>query len=621
MQRRIAIKNHSQETNLISQRLMVTVVMIAILSTLLIARLAYLQIYKRDIYSTLSTQNWLELTPVEPTRGLIYDRNGILLAENVSVFSLDVIPMQVTDLPKTLAALSKIISFSDNDLAQFNRQLKQHRRFDNIPLKLRLTDDEVARFTEVQHRYPGVFIKARLMRHYPYGASFSHVLGYVGRINAQELNTIDSTNYSASHYIGKDGIEKFYEDELHGKVGYEEVESDASARPIRILKQIRGTSGKNLYLTIDSKLQLVAEKAFNGFRGAVVAIEPSTGQVLAMVSAPSFDPNNFVNGLSQKDFQQFQTSQTRPLFNRALRGLYPLASTIKPYLALQGLNLGIIDPTYTLFDHGWFRLNENSITYRDWKRVGHGLVDLDSAIAFSCDVYFYELSNRMGIKKMDEILQQFGFGSATGIDLDDEVKGNVASPEWKIQAKGTRWYDGDTINSGIGQGAMQATPLQLAVATATLANRGKRFMPYLLLGDEVPGVSKSLQHPIPLEPIKLRDNQLWETVIHAMQSVVMRPRGTAYQRFGNNYTIAAKTGTAQLYSMRSNRDEVSKQIELPERLRDHHLFIAFAPVANPKIALAIVTENNNSVVEIARTILDYYLGNAANVNRSIQKSA
>lgn len=622
MHKRILIKNHQQEMHLIFKRLMISIFAIFLMVSVLIGRLAVLQIYKRDVYSTLSTQNWLDLVPIEPTRGLIYDRNGTMLAENISVFSLDVIPLQVNDMNKTLAGISKLIAFSDNDLGQFQRQLKQHRRFEEIPLKLRLSEDEVSRFTENQHRFPGVFIKARLMRHYPLGETFSHVLGYVGRINAQELNEIDPINYSASHYIGKDGIEKFYEEELHGKVGYEEVENDASNKPVRILKQIKGTSGKNIYLTLDSGLQLIAQKAMEGYRGAIVAIAPDSGQVLAMVSAPSFDPNAFVTGINQKDFQALQSSQNRPLFNRALRGLYPLASTIKPFLALQGLNLGITTTDYTIVDHGWFQLNENSIPYRDWKRIGHGKVDLNRAIASSCDIYFYELANKMGIRHMDNILTQFGFGAPTGIDLDDEVPGIVASPEWKLTAKGARWYDGDTIISGIGQGAMQSTPLQLAAASATLANRGQRFVPYLLLAEQLPGTPALPQQPIPLDPIKMREDKTWEIIVNAMQNVVTLPQGTAHKIFAETaYTLAAKTGTAQVVSLRSTRDEENKQTNLPERLRDHHLFIAFAPVDHPKIALAIVTENNNAVSEIAKTVLDYYLGKKENVNRQSQDAA
>lgn len=590
---------------------------ICFLIFLLITRLAYLQIYKHDVYITLATNNSLDLVPVEPTRGLIYDRNGVLLAENIPVFSLDIIPVQVNDLTKTLLALKKIVTLDDDDIAQFKRQLKQHRRFDEIPLKLRLSEEEVARFTENQHSFPGVLIKARLMRHYPYSESFSHVLGYVGRINVQELNKIDQTNYSASHYIGKLGIEKYYEDELHGKVGYEEVENDASGKPIRVLKEIKGIPGKNLYLTLDSRLQFVAERALSGHRGAIVAMQPSTGQVLAMVSQPGYNPNVFVLGISQKDYQTLQQSEDRPLYDRALRGTYPFASTIKPFYALEGLDSGVVTPEHSIYDPGWFQLRNNTHRFRDWKRGGHGTVNVERAIVGSCDTYFYELGTRMGIRRMNAILTSFGFGALTGIDLDGELPGVVASPEWKKKAKGMHWYEGDTVISAIGQGFMQTTPLQLAVATSTLANRGQRFVPYLLLGDQLPEKAYIPHQPVRAETVTLQNPENWDIVIEAMEEVVATPQGTAY-RYGrnHNYTIAAKTGTAQVVARRGKGNEEDKQEDLPEKYRDHHWFIAFAPVENPKLAVAIITENSNVAVETARTIFNYYLNCALSKDKN-----
>jgi len=588
---------------------MLAIFVITLFIGLLIARLAYLQIYKNTLYTTLSTKNAIDLIPIEPTRGLIYDRNGVLLAENIPVFSLDIIPLQVPNLGKTLAALGKVVDLNDNDISQFKKQLKQRRRFDEIPLKLRLTETEVARFTENQYQFPGVVIKARLMRHYPFGESFSHVLGYVGRINTDELGEIDQINYSASHYIGKLGIEKFYEEELHGNVGYEEVENDASGKPIRILKKISGTPGKNITLTIDSKLQLAAEKAMLGYRGAIVAIQPQTGQVLAMVSEPAYDPNLFVLGITQKDYQELQQSPEKPLYDRALRGLYPLASTIKPYLALEGLESGLTTPDYTIFDTGTFKLPNSSRVWHDWVRRGHGKVNLSRAITSSCDVYFYQLSTKMGIKLMDDILTQFGYGYLTGIDLDGELPGVVASPAWKLKTKGTHWFPGDTTNSSIGQGDMQATPLQLASAVSTMATRGQRYVPFLLLGEQLPGKTYLAHQPTTIDPIILSEKKYWDLVINAMQNVVDSPQGTAYGQFGRGYTytIAGKTGTGAL-SKRRIPDEEDKQESMPEKLRDHHLFVAFAPIDDPKIAIAIITENSNNAISIARAILDYYLG-------------
>lgn len=608
MQRRAAIKNHHSEIKLIAQRSMIALIFISLLITALIGRLIYLQMYKHTVYSTLSTQNWLDLVPVEPSRGLIYDRNGVLIATNIPVFSLDIIPYKTSDLPKTLSDLSKIIALNDNDLAEFHKQLRQHRRFDEIPLKLRLTEEDVAHFTENQYRFPGALIKARLIRHYPFGATFSHVIGYVGRINIQDLKEIDQVNYSASNYIGKMGIERFYEDNLHGHVGYEQVESDAGGKSIRTLNEIKGTPGNNIYLTIDSGLQQVTEKAMAGFRGAVVAIDPATGQVLTLLSNPGYEPNQFVSGISQKDFHALQTSPDRPLFNRATRGLYPPASTVKPFYALEGLDANIISAEDEINDPGWFMLPNYSRPYRDWQPRGHGTVNVSRAITSSCDTYFYQLANRMGIHRLDSILSKFGFGAVTGLDLDDELGGVVSSPEWKNRVKGIHWYEGDTIISGIGQGYMQATPLQLATAVAALANRGQRFMPYLLMGEQNPNGRYTKQPSIPLDPITLHDKGDWDIVINAMQDVVRSPQGTAY-RFGrhHHYTIAAKTGTAQVISKRSTGNEVDNQNNLPERVRDHHWFVAFAPVDHPKMAVAIITENNSSAIEVARAMFNYYL--------------
>lgn len=607
MQKRIPIKNHHQEIQLISYRTMLGLVLLFLLLATLICRLAYLQIYKHTVFSTLSTKNWLDLVPIEPTRGLIYDRNGILLAENIPVFSLDLLPYKTKDLTYTLGQLSKLASLSEDDISQFQKQLKQHRRFDEIPLKLRLSEEEVARLTENLYRFPGVVVKARLMRSYPLEKTFSHVLGYVGRINAQELNQIDQINYSASHYIGKLGVEKFYEEALHGQVGYEEVENDASGKPIRILKEIKGSPGKNIYLTLDVKLQQVVEDSLSGHRGAVVAIQPSTGQVLAMVSEPGYDPNLFVTGISQKSYDALQNSEDKPLFNRAIRGLYPPASTVKPFFALQGLDTGIINEDYTVQDQGTFKLHNHSRPFHDWVKFGHGTVNLSKAIISSCDIYFYDLATRLGIRRMDHILEQFGFGKLSGIDISDELPGVVPTPEWKQQTKGQHWFEGDTILSGIGQGYVQTTPLQLAVATATLANRGKRIQPYLLLAYQ--SVDKKLEFntPVVLPELKINDSH-WDSIIKAMQDVVAHPRGTA-SHYGKNlaYSIAAKTGTAQV-SKRRIADEMDKQADLPEKLRDHHLFIAFAPVDNPQIALAVVTENSYVTLEVAKKIFDYYLG-------------
>ncbi len=610
MLKRTPIKNHVQEIQLISQRCIIMLVGMVFLVLLLTLRLGYLQLSKHALYNTLSNKNSLDLIPIEPTRGLIYDRNGVLLAENIPVFSLDVIPFEVDNYPKALAEIAKIIPLTDTDIAQFQKQLKQHRRFDEIPLKLRLSEAEVAKFAENTYRFPGFLVKARLIRHYPFDASLSHTLGYVGRINIDELADIDATNYSATNYIGKLGIEKYYEDELHGTVGYEQVENDASGEPVRILNQIVPIPGKNLYLTLDSKLQFVAEQALEGMRGAVVIIQPKTGEILAMVSQPSYDPNLFVSGISNQDFEALQNSPNRPLYNRALRGLYPLASTIKPYIAIEGLDSGVITPSFSLFDPGWYQLKNSDHLFHDWRHHGHGTVNLLKAIVSSCDTYFYDLAAKLGIQRIDHILSEFGFGELSGIDVDEELPGVISSPEWKRTTKGVPWYLGDTIISGIGQGYMQATPLQLAVAVATLANQGQHFTPHLLLKEQEPGKAAVSQSPILINKVELTNNNYWNIVISAMQSVITSPNGTGYLHFGHPaYSVAAKTGTAQVYTKQRNEtdEDVNAQSRLPEKLRDHSLFIAFAPAENPQIAIAVVVENSKLAPGVARKIMDFYL--------------
>jgi penicillin-binding protein 2 len=598
--KRTPIKNHLQEIQLVSQRSIVALVIMVILIVLLVMRLAYLQLRQHDLYTTLSQKNSLDLIPIEPTRGLIYDRNGVLLAENIPVFSLDVIPFKATNLNRELVAVGKIINLPETDLVQFQKQLKQHRRFDEIPLKMRLTELEVAKLAENAYRFPGFSVKARLIRHYPFSNSLSHVMGYVGRINIEELEDIDATNYSATNYIGKLGIEKYYEDELHGTVGYEQIESDASGEPVRVLNQIKPIPGKNLYITLDSRLQAELEKA----------IQPATGQILAMVSQPGYDPNMFVAGISTQDFQELMNSPDRPLYDRALRGLYPPASTIKPFIALEGLESGVATPNFTLFDPGYFQLRNSKHQFHDWKRHGHGTVNISRAITSSCDTYFYDLGSKLGIQRIDHILSEFGFGELSGIDLDDELAGIVASPKWKRQVKGTPWYEGDTIISSIGQGYMQVTPLQLASGVSTIAARGKHYTPYLLLGMQQPGKTFSQQQPVLINQVNVSDSY-WDIVITAMQNVVSSPLGTGFRLRSLPYSVAAKTGTAQVYSFTKKHYEneagEEDQSDLPEKLRDHHLIIAFAPAENPQIAVAVIVENSNESANIARVALDYYL--------------
>jgi len=607
MRKQVALKNHTEEIYLITRRTIVASIIIACLIGFLIIRLTWLQIFQHTVFTTLSQKNWLDLVPIEPTRGLIHDRNGILLAENIPVFSLQIVPEKVESMPMLLASLEKIIQLSPNDIAQFHKQLRQHRHFDQVTLKLKLSEQELARFAENQYRFPEALVKAQLIRHYPLGPTFSHVLGYVGRINPEELKHIDPVNYSATTYIGKSGLEKYYETILHGNVGYEQTENDANGHALRVLKEIHPTPGHDLWLTIDSRIQIAAEKAFEGHRGALVAIQPNTGEILALVSEPGFDPNLFVTGISNKDFDTLQTSPDRPLYNRALRGLYPPGSTIKPFIALQGLDTGITTPSFTIFDPGFYKLENSKRLFHNFWRRSYGVVNLKRAIIVSCDVYFYDLAHRLGIQSIDNILSRFGFGQLTGIDITEELPGVLASPTWKHRYKHQSWFEGDTLNSGIGQGYMQFTPLQLAYGVSSLANRGERYRPHLVR-EEIDGNKNHLfHHPEPLPSVNLQSNSLWNLIKEGMQGVITSHEGTGYH-FGNpkQYTVAAKTGTAQVHSMRQDEGR-EDQSALPEKLRDNSLFIAYAPVNKPQIAIAVVAENDNAAAsQIARKVLDYY---------------
>lgn len=599
------IKNYSQEVSRYHRRLLLAFLLMVCLIAVLIGRLVSLQIIDHAKYTTMSRDNQINLIPVAPNRGLIYDRNGVLLAENVPAFSLDLIPDHVKNTRQTIAELQKIIDISPDEIDEFYKMKKQHHRYEPVPLKLNLSEEQLAKFYVNRWKFPGVKITARMMRHYPMGKAMASVIGYVGRINENELQHIDKTNYSASNYIGKVGIERYYEHLLHGTVGYDEVEMDASGHIVRTMKNILPTPGADLYLSIDSKLQVAAEDALGDHRGAVVAIDPQTGEVLALVSNPSYDPNLFVKGISSKQFNELQNSPERPLYNRAIRGQYPLASTIKPYMAIQGLDSGEITPQYTIYDPGWFKLPNNKHIYKDWKK--HGYVNVTKAIIVSCDTFFYGLSVKIGIKGMDDILDAFGFGKYTNIDMEEELPGLIPSPAWKLRRTGQPWYTGDTVNSSIGQGFMLATPLQLAHAVATLSLRGKGFQPKLLHKYQQANGIDVQEEAINLPTVELQHQNVWQVVIDAMEGVINNPSGTGYA-FGRNppYTVAAKTGTGQVYKPARYEDLPNSNI--PEKYRSHSLFIAYAPVEDPKIAIAVVVEHTPGYAPIvARKVIDEYL--------------
>src|SRR3990167_933680 len=587
-------------------RLVMMAALLIILSFGLLLRMAYLQFSQFKRYATLSLKNQMSIIPIPPSRGIIYDKNGIVLAENIPVYTLEVIPERTQNLSQTIKKLQEIIpSINEEDIEKFYATKKRSHAYDPITLKLKLTQEEVATFASDQYKFPGANIKAVSIRNYPLGKITAHLLGYVSRINTNDLNQIVESNYRGTNFIGKSGIEKYYEDKLHGEVGYQQIETNVNGRTVRVINKQPPISGAKIYLTIDARLQESSYKAFDGIRGAAVLISVKNGDILAMTSSPSFNPNLFVNGISNADYKVLSNEIDRPLFNRAVRGLYPPASTVKPFVALAGLDKNYIDEKSNVFDPGWFRLPNVKRAYRCWKHTGHGLTNVKRAITVSCDTFFYQLSNKIGINVMEEMLSKFGFGQLSHVDLTEEAAGIIPSPYWKKQKTGISWYPGDTLITAIGQGFMLVSPLQLANATASIAMQGKRYRPHLL--NSLAYNNKKINFkPIEEYPVKLTDNKNWEIIADAMRMVITRPEGTGGRRFGNNspYTVAAKTGTAQVFSLSQN----SKQnySDVSAKLRDHSLFVAFAPVEDPKVAIAVLAENNDKAAFIARQILDSY---------------
>jgi len=607
----LALKDHLREYHIFTQRLVIAAVLTGLLALILVARMVYLQIVSQNLYATLSEKNRVSIRPIPPIRGLIYDRNGILLAQNLPSFSIELVPERIDNFDRTIGELRKLIRLTDEDMVRYHRNRRKKRRFEGVPLRHRLTDEEVSRVAVNQYRLPGVEIRAELARHYPLGKLTAHAVGYVSRINEAELRKLDASDYAGTHFIGKVGIEQYYEDLLHGKVGYQQVETNAAGRILNVLERTLPVPGKNLYLNLDIQLQATAMQAFADHNGALVALEPRSGAVLAFVSAPSFDPNLFVNGLDSRTYQQLRDSPERPLFNRALRGQYPPGSTIKPFLGLAGLELGVVRADRPLNCPGYYILNNDPRRYRDWKKEGHGETDLTKAIVQSCDVYFYDLALNLGIDRMYRYLSRFGLGQRSGIDIHGEAAGLLPSREWKRRARGSVWYPGETLIAGIGQGFMLTTPLQLASATAALAEYGHRARPHLLYAiQDADEKNHQLVEPAPETPVPVSHKSDWQTVITAMRDVIRSPRGTAHRlHFRLPYTLAGKTGTAQVFGIK--QDEEYKEEEVAKKLRDHALFIAFAPVEKPRIAVAVIVENGGHggsvAAPIARKVMDAYL--------------
>lgn len=599
------------ERRLFQRRALVMLVLVLVMLGLLVARMYQLQIVEHDIYTTLSDKNRVQVQSVAPPRGLVYDRNDQLLAENRPVFSVTLVPERVGDLEQTLAKLDSLLSISDEDRERFRRRLLEPRRpFQELPLRYDLNEQEIARLAVHRHELPGVEVSAELVRYYPHSELTAHALGYVGRINRQELQRIDPVNYAGTNYIGKSGVERFYEQILHGRVGYQHVETNARGRTLRVLERENPVPGEDIQLHLDLRLQRLSHELLDGRRGAIIAIEPATGGILALASVPGFDANQFVTGIGVKAYRELSQSADKPLFNRALRGQYPPGSTLKPMLAIAALDSDAVTRDLTIWDPGFYQLNSGGRRWRDWKRGGHGWVDLKAAVAESCDIYFYDAAVTMGVDTMHQYLAQFGFGEDATLDVAGALSGLLPSRDWKRAIHSEPWYPGDSVNLGIGQGFMLATPLQLATATSVIANRGNWSEPRLLRDIKGDRPIEEALPPGTHQSIDLENPDDWEFVVESMAEVMHGSKGTARGAARDApYRMAGKTGTAQVFSLAE--DEEYDEEEIRERLRDHALFVGFAPVDNPQIAVAVIVENGGSgsgtAAPVARSLFDAWL--------------
>jgi len=606
---------HTQDTELDRFRFRIgfaaSVVVLAF--ALLVGRFVYLQIIQHDYYTTRAEDNRISLVPIAPNRGVILDRHGTIMARNYSAFTLELTPSKIENLDETIDRLGQLIEIQAKDKRRFHKLLEESKSFESLPIRTRLSDEEVARFAANRYLFPGVEVQARLFRQYPLGAVASHVLGYINRINKADQDVIEASeqtsNYKGTDHIGKTGLEQKYEFQLHGEAGYEEIEIDAGGQAVRNISRTAPVSGNNLTLTLDAKLQEITEKAFGDRRGALVAIDPTTGGILAMVSMPTFDPNLFVDGIRSDDWDLLNNSADRPMVNRALNGAYPPGSTFKPFMALAALEVGKRTPNQTIFDPGFFTFGGH--TFRDDKKGGHGQVDMYKSIVQSCDTYYYMLANDMGIDNIARFMGPLGLGQRTGVDIEGESEGVLPSPEWKKRRfknpAQQKWFAGETISIGIGQGYNAYTPIQLAQAVSALANNGVIYRPHLVnyITDSKTG-EKTLIEPEPLRTLPWKQQNI-DFIKKAMVGV--NKEGTGARAFaGAEYESGGKTGTAQLFSLKGADYKSGK---LKQELRDHALFIAFAPADHPKIALAVLVENGGfgaqSAAPIARMVIDYYL--------------
>ena len=603
----IPLKDHQTEKRLVNKRLIACAALVLAISCTLVGRLYFLQVTEFDYNSTVSENNRVHVLPIPPERGLIYDRNGVLLADNQPSFNMTLTRERAGDTAKVLDSVISILHLPQEEHAVFAKAMKQARHpFDPSTLLYELSEEQIALLAVNQYRLPGIEVQAQFVRHYPQGDHFAHSVGYVGRINEKEVKQVDATEYRGTQSIGKTGIERFYEHELHGHVGFEEVETNAQGRIMRVLRHTDAVPGKNIVLSLDIKLQEAAEEALGDRRGSIIALDPNTGEVLAMVSKPSFDPNLFVKGISSKDYSGLRDSIDKPLFNRALRGLYAPGSTIKPEVAIAGLDSGVISASTRVFDPGYFQLPNVDHKYRNWNHSGDGWVDLNAAIMRSNDTYFYDLASKLGIDRMHDYLSMFGVGQKVSLDMFEESPGLMPSREWKRTTRRQAWFPGETVILGIGQGYMQVTPLQLAQATALIANKGVWNRPHV--ARSVDGAAPVDEHP--MANIVLHDPKEWDQVNHAMQLVMHDARGIARASAqGAQYRIAGKSGTAQVVAIKQG--ERYNRLKTAERNRDNALFVGFAPAENPQIVISVMIENGEAGGRVAgpvvRKVMDAWL--------------
>lgn len=615
MQKRDSIRSDIDELKMFNSRAIIAGIMVLLSLLLIVSRLIILQVEKHEYYTEESRKNYLKNIPISPVRGQIYDRNGVLLAANRSEYVLEVIPNEVKGKEKRLKAriessfarLQELIPMTENEKQKFFQKMRKQSRYRPIVLHNNLTEEEIAIFSVNRSRFPGFQMNIQMERYYPLKEIAGHVIGYVGRIDKRDLKRVDKRNYAGTSHIGKSGIERYHEDRLHGTTGFKVIEVDSRGRPQKLEEEEPPIVGEDLFLSLDIKLQITAEELLKGRRGAIVAIDPRNGEVLALASVPMFDPNLFVNGISHKNYNALRNNPGRPLYNRALQGGYPAGSTIKPIVALAGYHYGIVTPGSSVRAPGFFQIPGHRHKYRCWNKRGHGSVNMDYAIAQSCDVYFYDLAYRLGIDKFSSFMKQFGFGVKTGIDLPSESAGLMPTREWKKKRYNTEWYPGDTVNIGIGQGFWLSTPLQLASATATLAMRGEKKRPHLLRGVRI---SKNLPATLikseTLDSVTVKNEKMWDAPILGMINVVHAGYGTAHKIRGLRYKIAGKTGTVQVVSIaQGERYDASR---LAKKFHDHSLFVAFAPAENPTVAIAVIAENSGGgskfAAPVGRQMLD-----------------